>query len=291
LSQTGPKADKITLTRLRRMKAQGSKITMLTAYDYTLARIVDEMGIDTILVGDSLGMVMLGYENTLPVTMDDMVHHTRAVTRGVKRAMVIADMPFMSYQVTVSEAVANAGRLMKEGRAEAVKLEGGSEVLEQVKAMTKVGIPVQGHLGLTPQSLHQMGGYRVQGKSESAARTILEEAVDLEEAGAFSLILECVPHNLAAKIASTLKIPVIGIGAGPGCDGQVLVLQDMLGLFQDIHPRHVKRYADLHGEMARAIGDYVKEVRSGEFPTMEHSFEMDVATAEKLESEWARAEP
>lgn len=277
----------MTVTRLRRMKAQGARISMLTAYDYTMALLLDRAGVDVLLVGDSLGMVMLGYENTLPVTMDDMIHHTRAVTRAAKRALIVADMPFMSYQASVCEAVTNAGRLLKEARAEAVKLEGGREILEQVRAMSRAGIPVMGHLGLRPQTVHQMGGYRVQGRSEEAARGILEEAAELEAAGIFCLILECVPHNLAGQIAARLHVPVVGIGAGPGCDGQVLVTQDMLGLYEEISPRHVKRFANLNATVREAVTAYMDEVRNATFPGMEHSFSMDEAVAERLDTEWA----
>ncbi|MBM3463612.1 MAG: 3-methyl-2-oxobutanoate hydroxymethyltransferase [Armatimonadetes bacterium] len=280
------KVEKVTVARVARMKAKQTRITMLTAYDYTTARIVDGAGVDTILVGDSLGMVMLGYENTLPVTMDEMVHHTRAVTRAVKRAMVIADMPFMSYQASLPEALANAGRLIKEGRAEAIKLEGGAAVVDQVRAISAAGIPVMAHLGLTPQAIHQMSGYRVQGKSEDAAREMLAEALALEAAGAFSIVLECIPHTLARDITARLRIPTIGIGAGPDCDGQVLVLQDMLGLYQEIAPRHVKRYANLHEAATKAIGEFNEEVRSGAFPTMDQSFTMDAALAQRLHEEF-----
>ncbi len=266
------KTSKITIPRLRKMKADGRRITMLTAYDYTLARLVDAAGIDIILVGDSLGMVMLGHETTLPVTMRDVIHHTKAVGRACKRAMLVADMPFMSYQVSPRQALRNAGRLVKEAGAEAVKLEGGAEVAKQVKAIVEAGIPVMGHLGLTPQSIHQMGGYRLQGKSAVEAAAIVEDALALQEAGAFSIVLEVVPRTLAAEVTAQLKIPTIGIGAGPDCDGQVLVLQDMLGLYTEMAPRHVKRYANLAEVVTSAVETYAREVREGQFPTEAQSF-------------------
>lgn len=264
--------ERLTIRHLRRMKTQGKKIAMLTAYDYTFATIVDGAGIDVILVGDSAGMVMLGHDTTLPVTMDEMVLYTRAVTRATRRAMVIADLPFGSYQSSVGQAMDNAARLLKEGRAQAVKLEGGRSVLAQVEALTAAGIPVMGHLGLTPQSVHQMGGYRVQGRGDEQAARILDDAKALEEAGAFSIVAECMPHELGTAMAKAVSVPVIGIGAGPGCDGQVLVLQDMLGLYTELAPRFVKRYADLHKQTSDAVGAYVEEVRSGAFPDLDHSF-------------------
>jgi len=265
-------SQRLTIRHLGRMKAEGRKITMLTAYDYTFASIVDQAGVDVVLVGDSLGMVMLGYDSTLPVTMEDVLHHTRAVARGTQRALVVADMPFGSYQASVEDAMRNAARFLKEAQAHAIKLEGGQSVLPQVRALTAAGIPVMGHLGLTPQSVHQMGGYRVQGRSDAQAQQILQDARALEEAGAFGIVAECMPHELGSEMAKAVGIPVIGIGAGAGCDGQVLVLQDMLGLYKDISPRFVKRYADLHGATSIAIKSYVDEVRSGAFPTLEHSF-------------------
>jgi 3-methyl-2-oxobutanoate hydroxymethyltransferase len=255
------------------MKRQGRKIAMLTAYDYTFAGLLDGAGIDVILVGDSLGMVMLGYETTVPVTMDEMVHHTRAVTRGVRRAMVVADMPFGSYQTGLEEGLRNAARLLKEGLAQAVKIEGGGPVVRLVEALTQAGIPVMGHLGLTPQSVHQLGGYRVQGKSRDDAARILDDARALEAAGAFSLVAECLPEELVAELSRALAIPVIGIGAGVHCDGQVLVLQDMLGLFTELSPRFVKRYAELSEQATAAVTAYAEEVRSGAFPGPEHSFQ------------------
>ena len=236
---------KNTVVTLQNAKDNGKKITMLTAYDYSMAKLIDEAGINMILVGDSLGMVMLGYEDTLSVTMEDMIHHTRAVARGAKDAFVVADMPFMSYQTSVYDAVYNAGRLMKEGRAQAVKLEGGREMAEQIRAITKASIPVVGHLGLTPQSLNAFGGFKVQGKSEEAARKLLEDAKIIEEAGAVAIVLECVPAKLAELISKQVKVPIIGIGAGAGCDGQVLVYQDMLAMFGDFKPKFVKQFAPI----------------------------------------------
>ena len=233
---------KNTVATFKKMKNEGTKISMLTAYDYSTAKLVDEAGINSILVGDSLGMVMLGYEDTLSVTMEDMIHHTAAVARGAKNALVVGDMPFMSYEVSVEQAVINAGRLMKEGRANAVKLEGGVRVAEQIKAITKAGIPVCAHIGLTPQSVNAFGGFKVQGKTAEAAQQMVEDALAVQEAGAFAVVLECVPAKLAAIISEKLDIPTIGIGAGAGCDGQVLVYQDMLALFSDFKPKFVKQH-------------------------------------------------
>ena len=235
---------KNTVLTFKEAKEKHEKLTMLTAYDYSTAKLIDEAGINSILVGDSLGMVCLGYEDTLSVTMEDMIHHTRAVTRGAKNALVVADMPFMSYQTSVYDAVVNAGRLMKEGRAQAVKLEGGKEVVEQIKAIVNASIPVVAHIGLTPQSINAFGGFKVQGKSEEAAKRLLEEARAVEEAGAFAVVLECVPAKLAEFISKQISIPTIGIGAGAGCDGQVLVYQDMLGMYSDFVPKFVKQYAN-----------------------------------------------
>jgi len=266
------KTNKITVTAVRKMKENGEKIAMLTAYDYSTAGIVDDSGIDIILVGDSLGMVVLGYDSTLPVTMDEMVHHTKTVTRATSRAMVIADMPFMSYQASLDDALLNAGRLMKEAQAHGVKLEGGREVAELVRRLTAAGIPVMAHLGLTPQSVNIFGGYKVQGKSDAAAAALKENAKIIEEAGAFSLVLECVPAELAREITQSLSIPTIGIGAGVDCDGQVLVVNDMLGMFDRFTPKFVKKYADLNGVMKEAIGRYVDEVKASRFPDDDHSF-------------------
>ncbi len=273
---------KVRTTDFRGMKKEGRKITMLTAYDYNTARIQDEAGVDSILVGDSLGMVMLGYENTLPVTMEEILHHTRAVVRGTERALVIADMPFMSFQVSPEKTVENAGRLLKEGGATAVKLEGGREVLPQTKALIAAGIPVLGHLGLTPQSIHQMGGFKVQGKVLAQAEKLVEDAKLLEEAGGFGLVLECIPAPLAEKVSQSLSIPTIGIGAGKGCDGQVLVSHDLLGLSGDFSPRFVRRYANLGEEMKKAYSKYIEDVQKGQFPGEEESFSMDEETLKKI---------
>ena len=255
---------------------------MLTSYDYSTAKLIDEAGVNTILVGDSLGTVILGYEDTLPVTMEDMIHHTRAVTRGAKNALVIADMPFMSYQTSVCDAVKNAGRLIKEGGAQAVKLEGGAAVKEQIKAIVNASIPVVGHIGLTPQSINTFGGFKVQGKSEESARKIIEDAKIIEEAGAFMLVMECVPERLAKIITESVNIPTIGIGAGKYCDGQVLVYQDMLGMFTDFVPKFVKKYADVGEIMKNAFSEYIKEVKSGAFPAEEHTFKIDDDVINKL---------
>lgn len=273
---------KNTVVTLQNAKDNGKKITMLTAYDYSMAKLIDEAGINMILVGDSLGMVMLGYEDTLSVTMEDMIHHTRAVARGAKDAFVVADMPFMSYQTSVYDAVYNAGRLMKEGRAQAVKLEGGREVAEQIQAITKASIPVVGHLGLTPQSLNAFGGFKVQGKSEEAARKLLEDAKIIEEAGAVAIVLECVPAKLAELISKQVKVPIIGIGAGAGCDGQVLVYQDMLAMFGDFKPKFVKQFAPIGDLMKEAFAKYIEEVKTGAFPAQEHTFAISDEMLEKL---------
>ncbi|WP_417162656.1 3-methyl-2-oxobutanoate hydroxymethyltransferase [Slackia isoflavoniconvertens] len=263
-------------------KAKGEKLSMLTAYDYSTAKLEDESGINGILVGDSLGNVVLGYEDTVSVTMEDMIHHGAAVARGAKNALVVVDMPFMSYEVTVEEAVRNAGRLMKEGRAGAVKLEGGVRVAEQIRAIVKAGIPVMGHIGLTPQSINVFGGFKVQGKSEEAARALLADAKAVEEAGAFAVVIEAVPAALAQMITDTVSIPTIGIGAGAGCDGQILVYQDMLGMFSDFTPKFVKRYANVGEVMREAFANYATEVASGAFPTEEHTYKIKDDVLEKL---------
>ena len=273
---------KNTVTTFQQSKEQGKKISMLTAYDYSTAKLMDESGINAILVGDSLGNVVLGYEDTISVTVDDMIHHGRAVARGAKNAMVVIDMPFMSYQTSVYDAVVNAGRLMKEGRANAVKLEGGTEVCEQIKAITNAGIPVMAHLGLTPQSINSFGGYRVQGKTEDDARKLLDNAKAVEKAGAFALVLECVPSKLAELITNTLTIPTIGIGAGAGCDGQVLVYQDMLGMYSDFTPKFVKKYADLGAIMKEAFKNYIDDLNNGDFPQQENTYKIDDEIIEKL---------
>ncbi|MBW2631244.1 MAG: 3-methyl-2-oxobutanoate hydroxymethyltransferase [Deltaproteobacteria bacterium] len=266
------KINKITTSVVQKMKMEGEKISMLTAYDYSTAAVMDEAGVDIILIGDSLGMVVLGYDSTLPVTMEDMIHHTKAVSRAAKRAMIIGDMPFMSYQISVEEALRNAGRFMKEAGAHGVKLEGGKEVAEAVMKITSSGIPLMGHLGLTPQSVHQLGGYKVQGKDDKTAKKMMEDAKILEEAGAFSIVLECVPARLAEKISRSLTIPTIGIGASVGCDGQVLVVNDMLGMFEKFTPKFVKKYANLNIDMRTAIEQYIGEVKDKKFPDEEHSF-------------------
>lgn len=275
----------VTTTELARMKREGRRITMLTAYDYPLAKLVDGAGIDLILVGDSLGNVMLGYDSTVPVTLADMVHHARAVSRAVSRAMVVCDLPFMTYHLSVRDALAAAGQLMQEGRAQAVKLEGGREVAGQIRALVQAGAPVMGHIGLTPQSVHQLGGFKVQGRDAAAAKKLVADARAVQEAGAFALVLECVPSFLAEMVTGALHIPTIGIGAGPHCDGQVLVLHDMLGLGGGFSPKFVKRYADLAAEITRALASYRDEVVEGTFPGPEHSFEMPADEAEKLRGE------
>jgi len=265
---------KVTTLTFRQITERGKTITMLTAYDYPTALAMDRSGIDSILVGDSLGMVVLGYENTLPVTMEEMLHHARAVARGAKSALVIGDMPFMSYQVSVEEAVRNAGRFIQQAGMDAVKLEGGRERAEAVRAITGAGIPVMGHLGLTPQSVHQLGGFRAQGKTALAARRLVEDALILEQAGCFSLVLEAIPGRLAELISQRLSIPTLGIGAGLGCDGQVLVTHDLLGLFDRFTPKFVKKYAEFHNEMQRAFAEYIEDVETKRFPTPEHTIEM-----------------
>jgi len=263
---------KITIQDFLKKKSEGRKITMLTAYDYPFAQIVDEAGIDGIIVGDSLGMVVQGLENTLPVTMDEMIYHTKMVSRAVKNALVIGDMPFMSYQTGIEDAVRNAGRFLKEAGAAAVKLEGGADVVEQIRAMTRSEIPVMAHIGLTPQAIHRMGGYKIQGKTEGSAKRLIEEAHMVEDAGAFAVLLEGIPMKLAKKITRELSVPTIGIGAGPFCDGQVLVLHDVIGLFERFVPKFVKRYANLKDEALKAIRTYREEVEKGEFPSEEQGF-------------------
>lgn len=263
---------RVTVQDFLRKKADGSKISMITAYDYPFALLADEAGIDALLVGDSLGMVVQGLDNTLPVTMDEMLYHTRMVARAARNAMVIGDMPFMSYQAGTEEAVRNAGRFLKEAGAAAIKMEGGLEVADRIAAMTRADIPVMAHIGLTPQAIHRMGGYKVQGRTEAGAERLLQEARSLEEAGAFALILEAIPIDLAKRITGQASIPTIGIGAGPHCDGQVLVLHDVLGLFARFTPKFVKRYADLKVDALKALKDYRDEVVKGAFPSEEHGF-------------------
>ncbi len=266
---------RVTTVTLREMKDRGERISMLTAYDYPIARLLDEAGIEVILVGDSLAMVGLGYETTLPVTMEEMLHHVRAVSRGVKRALLVADMPFGSFQASVEEGVRNAGRFLKEAGAQAVKLEGGREVADLTRRLTSVGIPVMGHLGLTPQMVHQFGGFKVQGRTAAAAERLREDALLLEEAGVFALVLEGIPWQVAEVITKELRIPTIGIGAGSSCDGQVLVTNDLLGLFDDFTPKFVKRYANLKETIAAAFTRYRQEVKAGEYPGPEHAFRLD----------------
>jgi 3-methyl-2-oxobutanoate hydroxymethyltransferase len=274
-SLTPPKAHKkFTTADFQAKKQRAEVITMLTAYDYATAMALDEAGIDSILVGDSLGMVVLGYENTLPVTMEDMLHHCKAVARGAKRALLIGDMPFMSYQVSVGKAVENAGRFLQEAGMDAVKLEGGRERLDAIKAIVSTGIPVMGHLGLTPQSVHQLGGFRAQGKTASAGIRLIDDAVLLQEAGCFSIVLESVPARLASLISQRMRIPTIGIGAGAACDGQVLVTHDLLGLFERFRPKFVKQYTNLRAESLRAFSVFIEEVSNKIFPSEEHTVDM-----------------
>ena len=273
---------KNTVLTFQQAKENGEKLTMLTAYDYSTAKLIDEAGVNSILVGDSLGNVILGYEDTISVTMEDMIHHGAAVARGAKNALVVIDMPFMSYQTSVYDALVNAGRLMKEGRGDAVKLEGGVEVCPQIKAIVDAGIPVCAHIGLTPQSINAFGGFKVQGKSEAAAKKLLEDAKAVEEAGAFAVVIEGVPAMIAALITEQLHIPTIGIGAGKDCDGQVLVYQDMLGMFSDFTPKFVKRYANIGEVMKEAFQNYIKEVQDGVFPAEENTYKVDDSVIEKL---------
>jgi len=269
---TQNKSIRKTITDIKKMKSAGEKIAMLTAYDYGMSSIMDECNIDIILVGDSLGMVVLGFDTTLPVTMEDMLHHTKAVSRAANNALIVADMPFLSYQTSEQSAVSNAGRFLKEADAQAVKLEGGREYAETIRKITLAGIPVMAHLGLTPQSIHQLGGYKVQGKKEDAARRMIDDAKILEQAGAFSLVLECIPETLAAEITTSLTIPTIGIGAGVHCDGQVLVINDLLGMFDKFTPKFVKQYANLNAEIKKAVKNYIGEVKNNTFPDSDHSF-------------------
>lgn len=263
-------------------KKNGERLAMLTAYDYSTAKLMDETGINGILVGDSLGNVILGYEDTISVTMEDMIHHGAAVARGTKNALVVIDMPFMSYQTSVYDALVNAGRLMKEGRAGAVKLEGGKNICPQIEAITKAGIPVMGHLGLTPQAINAFGGFKVQGKTQEAAEQLLEDALAVEKAGAFALVLECVPRKLADIITEKLTIPTIGIGAGNGCDGQILVYKDLLGMFSDFTPKFVKKYANVGEIMKDAFSAYIEDVKQGAFPEKKHEYDIADEVIEKL---------
>lgn len=275
---------KNTVMTFKKAKENGEKITMLTAYDYSTAKIVDECGVNSILVGDSLGMVMLGYENTLSVTMDDMIHHTAAVARGSKNALIVGDMPFMSYSTGVRDALINAGRLMSEGRANCVKLEGGKEYAHIIKAITEAKIPVCAHIGLTPQAINSFGGFKVQGKNLVSAKKLIEDAIAIQEAGAFAVVLECVPERLANKISEILEIPTIGIGAGAGCDGQVLVVNDMLGMFDDFTPKFIKRFSNVGEMMRKGIKSYIDEVREKQFPEEKHTFKIDDDVMNKIDS-------
>jgi 3-methyl-2-oxobutanoate hydroxymethyltransferase len=273
---------RVSINQIKDMKQKGEKIVMLTAYDYSTAKIVDDVGVPVILVGDSLGTVVLGYESTIPVTMEEMLHHTKAVVRGTKKAMVIGDMPFMTYHVSIEDALRNAARFIQEGGVQAVKLEGGVSVADKVKRIVECGIPVCGHIGLTPQSINQLGGHKIQGKTPEAAEKLLKDAQALESAGAFAVVLETMPAPLATLITSKINIPTIGIGAGAGCDGQVQVINDMLGSFTDFVPKHAKRYAKLAEIINGAVREYYDEVRNGKFPTKDNSFAMDESLLEGL---------
>lgn len=279
---------RITVSQIKEMKQKGEKIAMLTAYDYPTARIVDEAGIPLILVGDSLGMVVLGYESTIPVTMEEMLHHTKAVVRGTKQAMVIGDMPFMSYHISADDALRNAARFIQEGGAQAVKLEGGVTVMEKVMRIVRCGIPVMGHIGLTPQSIHQLGGFKMQGKTPEAAARVLEDAIALEEAGAFAIVLETIPAQLAQIITERLSIPTIGIGAGIHCDGQVQVISDILGSYTEFVPKHAKQYVKLTDIIAKAVTEYQSEVKAGTFPTEKQSFSIDESLLAELTTDEGR---
>jgi 3-methyl-2-oxobutanoate hydroxymethyltransferase len=274
---------RVSIGELKEMKQKGEKIPMLTAYDYATAKLMDEVGVPLLLVGDSLGMVILGYESTIPVTMEEMLHHTKAVVRGAKRALVIGDMPFMTYHTSISDALYNAGRFIQEGGAQAVKLEGGEPMAEVVHRVVECGIPVMGHIGLTPQSIHQLGGFKVQGKTQEAAIRLLKDARALEKAGAFAIVLESIPAPLARIITEKVSVPTIGIGAGPWCDGQVQVISDLLGLFTDFVPKHAKQYARLFETIKSAVVDYIAEVQAGTFPTKKESYTMDESLLAELE--------
>ena len=279
---------RVTIRELKEMKSRGEKVPMLTAYDYTSAKILDSAGVPLILVGDSLGQVVLGYDSTVPVTMEDMVHHIKAVVRGTSRAHIVGDMPFMSYQADVGDAVRNSGRLLQEGGAQSVKLEGGRHVVDTVHRIVRAGIPVMGHIGLTPQSVNQLGGYRVQGKSVEAAKGLLEDAVALEEAGAYAIVLELVPAQLAQMITERVSVPTIGIGAGVHCDGQVQVFHDILGLYTDFEPRHTRRYAHLADTIKASVSEYIADVQADRFPTDQESHSMNSSVLERLAGEPAR---
>lgn len=273
---------KFTVSSFAKAKNNKEKITMLTAYDYSMAKIIEEAGIDVILVGDSLGMVVQGYNSTLEVTIEDMIYHTRAVARGTTKAMIIADMPFLSYHISIEETIRNAGKLIQQGKAEAVKIEGGIEVVHKVKALIDAKIPVMGHIGLTPQSINVFGGFKVQGKLEKEAKKILDDALALEEAGVFSIVLEGIPEKLAQIITSKVSVPTIGIGAGKYCDGQVLVINDMIGMYSDFTPKFVKKYANINKDIFNAVKEYIKEVKEEEFPTKDHIFSIEDDVLKKL---------
>jgi len=279
---------RVTIKEIQDMKRRGEKIPVLTAYDYTTARILDDAGIPLLLVGDSLGQVVLGYDSTVPVTMDEMVHHIRAVVRGARKAHVVGDMPFMSFQADETDAVRNAGRMLKEGGCQSVKLEGGRHVAGTVSRIVQAGIPVMGHIGLTPQAVNQLGGYRVQGKTSDSARRLMEDAVALQKAGAYSVVIELVPAPLAELISKRVTIPTIGIGAGAGCDGQVQVLHDMLGLFDDFVPKHARRFAQLGAEIRSAVEEYIGDVQATTFPSDDESFQMEQRVVEELEAATSR---
>lgn len=273
---------KVTTATIREMKEKNQPIVMLTAYDYAWARMFDEAGVDMLLVGDSLGNVVLGYDSTLPVTMEDMIHHGKAVQRGAKRAMVVVDMPFMSYQICKEDALRNAGRIMKETGAQAVKLEGGAEIVDTIKAIVDAGIPVVAHLGLTPQSVHQLGGFKVQGRKEETAKKLLDDAIKIAQAGAFAIVLECVPALLAQLVSKNVSVPTIGIGAGVGCDGQVLVYHDMLGLTNGFVPKFAKQYRNFYTDIIAGVQEYAEDVRTKKFPSEEYSFSMGQEVLSKL---------
>ncbi len=276
---------RVTTTQIREMKKKGEKIAMVTAYDYPIAKLADEAGIPVLLVGDSLGMVVLGYESTIPVTMDEMIHHTKAVVRGAKHAMIIGDMPFMTYHISTEDAMRNAARFIQEGGAQAIKLEGGETVADKVSRIVAAGIPVQGHIGLTPQSINQLGGFKVQGKTPEVAARLLNDAKALEDAGVFSIVLECIPTPLAKLITERVSVPTIGIGAGKYCDGQVQVISDMLGLYTDFVPKHAKQYAKLNTSITSSLAKYIDEVKSGDFPTAKQSYEMDESVLAQIEDQ------
>ncbi len=273
---------KKTVATFKEAKINNKKLSMVTAYDYSMAKLVDEGGIDGILVGDSLGMVTLGYENTLAVTIDDMIHHTKAVSRGANNALVVADMPFLSYHISIEESIKNAGRLIKEGDAHAVKLEGGRDVIDKVEGIVKAQIPVMGHIGLTPQSINMFGGFKVQGKTIEQIQNLIDDAKCLEEAGVFAIVLECIPEKISKIITESVSIPTIGIGAGKYCDGQILVINDMLGMYSDFTPKFVKQYKNLKEDINEAINNYIKDIKTGAFPEEKHSFKIDEQILDKL---------